>query len=115
MALYFENLIVWQKSFLLAKKIHMALKEFPKEELYALTDQMRRSSTSIASNIAEWSGRGTNNEKNHFYHIAKWSAMELQTQVLLAGEFWYIEESFRNECTSLIEEIVRMLYAMTQK
>ena len=53
MALYFENLIVWQKSFLLAKKIHMALKEFPKEELYALTDQMRRSSTSIASNIAE--------------------------------------------------------------
>jgi len=53
MALYFENLIVWQKAFLLAKKVHILLKNFPKEELYALTDQIRRSSTSIASNIAE--------------------------------------------------------------
>ncbi len=115
MALYFENLIVWQKAFLLAKKIHILLKKFPKEELYALTDQIRRSSTSIASNIAEWSGRWSNNEKNHFYHIAKWSAMELQTQILLAKEFWYIDEWTREEVTWIIEEIVKMLYTMTQK
>jgi four helix bundle protein len=53
MALYFENLIVWQKSFLIAKKMHLLLKKFPKEEQYALTDQIRRSSTSIVANIAE--------------------------------------------------------------
>jgi len=53
MALYFENLTVWQKAFFLAKRIHLILKKFPKEELYALTDQMRRCSTSIPSNIAE--------------------------------------------------------------
>lgn len=53
MALYFESLIVWQKAFLLAKKVHVLLKIFPKEEMYALTDQVRRSSISISSNIAE--------------------------------------------------------------
>lgn len=115
MALYFENLIVWQKAFLLAKNIHTILKWFPKEELYALTDQMRRCSTSIASNIAEWSWRWTNNEKNHFYHIAKGSAMELQTQLLLAREFNYIDVWTQEELTGIIEEVVKMLYAMTQK
>lgn len=114
MALYFESLIVWQKAFLLAKKVHVLLKIFPKEEMYALTDQVRRSSISISSNIAEWSGRWTNNEKNHFYHIAKGSAMELQTQILLAWDFWYIDEVTKNEVTSLIEEIVKMLYVMTK-
>jgi four helix bundle protein len=47
------------------------LKNFPKEEQFALTDQMRRSSVSIMSNIAEGSGRGTTPERNHFFHIAK--------------------------------------------
>ncbi len=115
MALYFENLIVWQKSFLLAKKVHFLLNKFPKEELYVLSDQMRRSSISIASNIAEGSGRWTNNEKNHFYHIAKGSAMELQTQILLAFEFWYLNNDDKIEFTSTIEEVVKMLYVMTQK
>jgi four helix bundle protein len=53
MAFYFQNLIVWQKAFLLSKKIHECIKYFPHEEQYALTDQMRRSSLSIVSNIAE--------------------------------------------------------------
>jgi four helix bundle protein len=53
MSLYFEKLIVWQKSFLLTKHIYLMLKVFPKEEQFALTDQMRRCSVSIMSNIAE--------------------------------------------------------------
>ncbi len=115
MSLYFENLIVWQKAFLLAEKVHILLKKFPKEEQYALTDQIRRSSVSVPSNIAEGSGRGSNNEKNHFFHIAKWSVMELHTQLLLARKFWYIDVSSQEELASLIEEIVRMLVSMTQK
>ncbi len=55
MALYFEGLIVWQKAFLLTEQIYTVLKKFPKEEIYALTDQMRRCSVSIPSNIAEGS------------------------------------------------------------
>jgi len=53
MALYFENLIVWQKAFLLAKNIYLCLKKFPREEQYVLIDQMKRSAISIVSNIAE--------------------------------------------------------------
>ena len=53
MSLYFESLIVWQKAFLLAEKTHHLIKKFPKEEQFALTDQLRRSSLSIVSNIAE--------------------------------------------------------------
>ena len=53
MAFYFEKLIVWQKAYQLAKVIHEMIKTFPKEEQYALTDQMRRCSLSIVSNIAE--------------------------------------------------------------
>jgi four helix bundle protein len=53
MAPYFEKLIVWQKAFDLTKKVHIVTKKFPKEEQYALTDQVRRSSVSVVSNIAE--------------------------------------------------------------
>lgn len=53
MAFYFEKLIVWQKSLLLSKMIHVLIKSFPKEEQHALTDQMRRASLSVMSNIAE--------------------------------------------------------------
>ena len=115
MALYFEGLIVWQKAFLLTEQIYTVLKKFPKEEIYALTDQMRRCSVSIPSNIAEGSWRGTNNEKNHFFHIAKGSAMELQTQLLLAHKFWYIDTATQDQISKLIEEIVRMLVSMTKK
>jgi four helix bundle protein len=53
MALYFQDLIVWQKAFLLTKNIYILLKIFPKEEQFSLTDQMKRCSVSIMSNIAE--------------------------------------------------------------
>lgn len=53
MTLYFQNLIVWQKAFSLAKNVHILIKSFPKEEMYALSDQLRRSSVSVMSNIAE--------------------------------------------------------------
>lgn len=85
---YFRNLIVWQKSFALSEKIYQITKNFPQDERYWLTDQMRRASISIASNIAEWSARWTNTEYTHFLHIAKWSASELITQALLCQSFW---------------------------
>lgn len=53
MASYYRNLIVWQKAFLLTEKIYLYTRDFPKEELYSLVDQMKRAAVSIASNIAE--------------------------------------------------------------
>lgn len=53
MALYFQSLIVWQKAFLLAEKVYILAKKFPKEETYALGDQVRRAAVSVSSNIAE--------------------------------------------------------------
>ncbi len=53
MSFYFEKLIVWQKAYLLSKQIHTLIRDFPKEEQYALIDQLRRSSLSVVSNIAE--------------------------------------------------------------
>jgi four helix bundle protein len=76
---------------------------------------MRRSSLSIPSNIAEGSGRWGNAERNHFLHIAKWSDMELQTQILLAQTFWYIDEEVKTEITELIGEIIKMIYSVIWK
>ena len=87
MAFYFESLIVWQKAFLVVEKTYFLIKKFPKEETYALMDQMRRAAISIPSNIAEGIGRRTLADKNQFFYIAQGSVMELQTQVLLAKKF----------------------------
>ena len=115
MTLYFENLTAWKKAFLLTEKIHILIKEFPKEEQFALTDQMRRSSLSVVSNIAEWSGRGGNAEYAHFLHIAKWSCMELYTQVLLADKFGYIKNvDTKEEVISLCEEVIKILYTLVK-
>lgn len=115
MALNFEKLIVWQKAFSLAEKVYIVLGELPKEEKYALIDQMRRSVISVPSNIAEGSGRSSQNEKHYFFHVAKWSAMELHTQLLLARKFWYINLKTQEEISSIIEEVVKMLVVMTRK
>ncbi|MEO0339868.1 MAG: four helix bundle protein [Bacteroidota bacterium] len=65
----FENLIVWQKSKDLAIHIYKVTKQFPKEELYGLTSQLRRASVSITSNLAEGTSRNTNKEKARFSTI----------------------------------------------
>ncbi len=114
MTFYFQNLIVWQKAFLLCEKVHICINDFPSEEKYALIDQMRRASLSVVSNIAEGSGRWTDAEHKHFLHIAKGSCMELATQILLAKKFWYIAEDIETELLWLVEEIIKMLYAMIQ-
>lgn len=116
MTFYFEKLIVWQKAYFLSREIHVLIKNFPKEEQYALTDQLRRSSLSIVSNIAEWSARWSDAEHRHFLSIAHWSCMEVATQIMLASDFWYITDmAKKEEILSLLEEIVKMLYVMRQK
>lgn len=91
----FEKLLVWQKAIELCDLIYEITAKFPKSELFGLVSQMRRSSVSIAANIAEGSQRSTQKEFAHFILIAKGSVAELRTeayisrrQKLMSGEDW---------------------------
>jgi four helix bundle protein len=105
----YKKLEVWKKSILLCKKLYIVLQDFPKIEIYGLTDQMRRASVSIASNIAEWSGRGSDADFARFLYIAKWSTTELETQIYIAHELGYISEITKNELETEIVEVLKML------
>lgn len=89
----FEKLIAWQKGRELALLIYKTTKEFPKEELFGLTSQMRRCSISIASNLAEGSGRKSFKDKARFSEMAYSSSLELLNQVILSNDFELITET----------------------
>ncbi len=90
--LSFERLEVWKAAMLLAKDIYGLILKFPQSERFALSDQLRRSSVSIASNIAEGAGRSVLKERIRFVDIALGSLNEAFCQLILAGEFNYISE-----------------------
>ncbi|TSA34352.1 MAG: four helix bundle protein [Verrucomicrobiaceae bacterium] len=91
----FENIEAWQLSRALNRKIYLVSKKFPKEELFALTSQIRRASVSIGSNIAEGSGRNSDAGFAHFLEIAYGSLMETVSQLFVALDENYItDESF---------------------
>ena len=79
----FKDLKAWQLSFELASKVYRATKNFPKEEQFGITNQLRRASVSISSNIAEGFGRSSRKEKDQFYSIAYGSLLEVESQLLL--------------------------------
>jgi four helix bundle protein len=100
----FKNLKVWQKSHQLTLSIYQTTRIFPKEELYGLTSQVRRSSASIPANIAEGCGRATNRELARFLQIAMGSASELEYHLLLARDLNIIElNNYENLHNNLIE------------
>ena len=77
----YKDLIVWQKAMDLSVEIYRLVKKLPKEELYCLSDQMRRSAISIPSNIAEGKSRTSQKEFSYFLSIAQGSRSELETQI----------------------------------
>ena len=87
-----HELRAWQVAMSLVKDIYRITSSFPKEEMYALTSQMRRAAVSIPSNIAEGAARCTDKEFAHFLHIARGSLSELETQLIIAHELAYVEE-----------------------
>lgn len=105
----FEKLTVWQKSRKLSFVIYKVTKAFPKEEVFDLTSQMRRSAISISSNIAEGSGRHSAKDKARFSEIAYGSALELLNQIILFKDLEFVSNENYNEIRSEIEEITSML------
>jgi four helix bundle protein len=105
----FEKLIVWQKSRNLAVIINKATKDFPKDEIFGMISQMRRCSISIASNVAEGSGRHTAKDKARFTEIAYSSALELINQLIISWDLKYVSEESYLKIRNEIEEITFML------
>ncbi len=109
----FEKLTVWQDSRKLVKEIYLLTDQFPKSELFSLTNQLRRAAISISSNIAEGSSRTSNKDQAHFYQIAYSSLMETLSQLLLAVDPGYLnEEKFNTEYRTQIEKISFQLNAL---
>ena len=88
----FEGLEVYQAARVLVRDIYRLQQKFPKSEIYALGDQIRRSASSVTSNIAEGSGRNSNKEKVHFIEIAYGSLMEAFSQLQIAQDLGYLTE-----------------------
>lgn len=94
----------------------MQTRSFPKEELYGLTSQVRRAAISIASNIAEGSGRSNEKEQLQFYRIAYSSLMEVLNQLIIASDLNYLsEEILNNEFRPRIESLSSKLYSLKKK
>ncbi|MGN0049090.1 MAG: four helix bundle protein [Bacteroides sp.] len=104
-----KDLLVWQKSIDLVLRIYELTKQYPKDELYAITNQTRRCVTSIPANIAEGSGRKGKSEFIQFLHIALGSASELETFLVIAQRLHYISEEEYKEADDALNEIIRML------
>jgi four helix bundle protein len=111
----FRNLKTWEKAHKLTLDVYRATVQFPKEELYGLTSQMRRCSASIAANIAEGCGKRGNNEFHRFLQIASGSASELDYHFLLARDLHYLRnEEYRQLFQDLLE-LRKMLTSLIQK
>lgn len=105
----FRSLQVWKKAHRLTLDVYKATTSFPKEELYGLTSQIRRSSTSIPTNIAEGCGRNGDAELVRFMSISMGSASELEYQVLLAYDLNFLDEDTYMKLHEKITEVKRML------
>src|SRR5208282_6636830 len=104
-----EKLDVWKKSMKLVTEIYQISQKFPKEEIYGLTSQIRRSAISIPSNIAEGKGRHTNPEFCQFLIHARGSLLELETQLKIACNLGYLESQKMDDLKVKTVEIGKML------
>lgn len=111
----FKNLIVWQKSHALTVAVYKITEKFPKEEIYGLTSQIRRSSLSIAANIAEGCGRDGEAELARFLLIAAGSASELEYHLLLAHDLSMLKKLDYEKLSAEVVEIKRMLATFIKK
>jgi len=110
-----RDLVVWQKSMDLVVEVYKLVKLLPKEETYALSDQMRRAVVSIPSNIAEGFGRNSTREYIQFLSIARGSCFELETQLQVCVRIKYLPEENLKISFGFLDEITKMLNTLISK
>lgn len=111
----FRKLKVWEKAHQLTLKIYKVTEEFPREELYGLTSQIRRACVSIPTNIAEGCVRSSDADFSRFLYIALGSTSELEYLILLSMDLKFIKNELYAELNNDINEIKKMLISMIQK
>jgi len=114
MAQSFRELLVWQRSIQLTVAIYRLTRDFPREEIYGLTSQIRRSAVSVSSNIAEGQGRLTTGEFRQFLGVARGSNFEVRTQLEIARALDIGNPKLINEAESLSHEVGKMIYALLE-
>jgi four helix bundle protein len=110
-----KKLDVEKLSMSLISKIYNLTKSYPKEELYLLTSQMRRSAVSIASNIAEGASRKSSAERKRFYEISRSSLVELDTQLEISLFLNYINQDSITELSDIVNHIFAKLSKLIEK
>lgn len=111
----FKNLKVWQEGHKLVLYIYKKTNKFPKEEIYGLVSQMRRSAISITSNIAEGFGRRGYKEKLQFYYVSQGSTIELKNQIEIASDIKFISKEDYIELTTQIDLTHKILQGLISK
>jgi four helix bundle protein len=111
----FKNLKVWTKAHQLTLVLYQQTRFFPKDEIYGLTSQIRRASSSIGANIAEGCGRRSDPEMKRFVQIARGSASELECHLLLAKDLQFITEEEFSALETKVLEVQRMLASLVQR
>jgi len=106
---HYRELVAWQRAMDFVEAIYRLSQRFPREELYGLTNQLRRSAVSVPSNVAEGQGRGIGLEFARFLRIANGSRQEAETQILIAVRLGYITESEAADALGLGDEVGRLL------
>src|SRR5574339_367731 len=108
----YRELLVWQEGIKLAKAVYKLTEKFPRQETYALADQIRRAVVSVPSNIAEGQARKSPGDFKRFLHIALGSLAEVDTQLVLAQEFGYLSKDDIAPMDEKIQNLRKKLYAL---
>lgn len=111
----FRNLKVWQLSVDFVTSIYQLTTQFPSDEKFGLSSQIKRSAVSIPSNIAEGSGRGSNKEFARFLSISLASSYEIETQLIVANRLNFLTETIVQEITKKLHEIQKMIFSLHKK
>ena len=108
----FKDLTVWQETMNLVEMIYLQTRNFPKEEMYGLTSQVRRAAVSIPANIAEGNGRKNRKEYLHFLSIANGSMTELETHLLIAERLKFLTKETAEQLQTQLQSVGRLLTAL---
>lgn len=109
----YGDLVAWQKAMDLVEMVYKATGQFPKDEIYGLTNQLRRAVVSVPSNIAEGQGRGSSNDFRRFLAIRHGSLREVETQILIAKRLNYLTEAQTERLMNLAGEVGRLLNGLS--
>lgn len=111
----YKDLLIWQKGINIVVLVYKIVESFPKEELYALSNQLKRASVSVPSNIAEGYGRNSEKSFSHFLDISRGSLFEIETQLIIAKELGIIsDEILFNIILKQIEEESKMINSFSK-